>query len=196
MRLEPQLFVCKKRPIGHRGPFVLDPRKGRPRFQLSQLGAAAQEQASRSEFHLSYVGEVDTYLHIPVDYAVFAGLCAEGWFALWSPSAPLSYFEDLQDGYLAMMRVSRLNAEIPEEVLQHGRAGANFIYYLDPPVTVQKLYPVLRPDVYERRKSELMAFLSDHSWLLGEEASTVSRELETESLFDAWEVPRMPPRRI
>jgi len=96
----------------------------------------------------------------------------------------------------AMMRVSRLNAEIPEEVLQHGRAGANFIYYLDPPVTVQKLYPVLRPDVYERRKSELMAFLSDHSWLLGEEASTVSRELETESLFDAWEVPRMPPRRI
>jgi len=100
MRLEPQLFVCKKRPIGHRGPFVLDPRKGRPRFQLSQLGAAAQEQASRSEFHLSYVGEVDTYLHIPVNYGVFAGLCAEGWFALWSPSAPLSYFEDLQDGYL------------------------------------------------------------------------------------------------
>ncbi len=183
-RLEPQLFVCKKRPIGHRGPFVLDPRKGRPRFQLSQLGATAQEQANQTEYPLSYVAEVDSYLHVPVDYAVFAGLCAEGWFSLWSPSAPLAYFEDLHDGYLALMRVSRLDAEVPEQLLEHGRSGANFIYYLDPPVTVQKLHPVLRPDAYERRKDELMAFLSDHNWLLGEEGPTASGELETESLFD------------
>jgi hypothetical protein len=195
MRLEPQLFVCKKRPVGHRGPFVLDPRKGRPRFQLSQLGAAAQEQASRSEYPLLYVAEVDTYLHVPVDYAVFAGLCAEGWFALWNPSAPLSYFEDLQDGYLALMRVSRLDAEIPGQVLEHGRAGANFIYYLDPPVTVQTLHPVLRPDLYEHRKGELLAFLSDHNWLLGEEAPTASGDLETESLFDAWELPERVVRK-
>ncbi|MGB9665943.1 MAG: hypothetical protein ACPL2N_01335 [Candidatus Cryosericum sp.] len=189
MRLEPQLFVCKKRPVGHRGPFVLDPRRGRPRFQLSQLGVEAEEHAARSQFPLVYVAEVDTYLHIPVEYGVFAGLCAEGWFGLWHPSAPLSYFDDLQDGYLALMRVSRLDAEIPGEALEHGRAGANFIYYLDPPANVQKLHPVLRPDVYERRKDELMAFLSDHGWLLGEEGPSASGELETESLFDAWELP-------
>lgn len=195
IRLEPQLFVCKKRPIGHRGPFVLDPRKGRSRFQLSQLGAMAQDNANRAEYPLSYVAEVDSYLHVPVDYAVFAALCAEGWFSLWNPSAPLAYFEDLQDGYLALMRVSRLDAEIPEQVLEHGRSGANFIYYLDPPITVQKLHPVLRPDVYEHRKDDLMAFLSGHNWLLGEEGPTASRELETESLFDASELPDRPVRR-
>jgi hypothetical protein len=195
IHLEPQLFVCKKRPIGHRGPFVLDPRKGRPRFQLSQLGAVAQEKANEAEYPLSYVAEVDSYLHIPVNYAVFAGLCAEGWFSLWNPSAPLSYFEDLHDGYLALMRVSHLDAEIPEQLLEHGRSGANFIYYLDPPVTVQKLHPVLRPDMYERRKGDLMAFLSEHEWLLGEEGPTASGELETESLFDASELPERPARR-
>lgn len=195
IRLEPQLFVCKKRPIGHRGPFALDPRKGRPRFQLSQLGVIAQEKANQTEYAMSYVAEVDSYLHIPVDYAVFAGLCAEGWFSLWSPSAPLAYFEDLHDGYLALMRVSRLDAEIPEQLLEHGRSGANFIYYLDPPVTVQKLHPVLRPDMYERRKGDLMAFLSEHDWLLGEEGPTVSRELETESLFDMSELPERLARK-
>jgi len=195
IRLEPQLFVCKKRPIGHRGPFVLDPRKGRPRLQLSQLGATAQEQANQTEYALSYVAEVDSYLHIPVNYAVFAGLCAEGWFSLWNPSAPLVYFEDLHDGYLALMRISRLDAEVPEQLLEHGRSGANFVYYLDPPVTVQKLHPVLRPDVYERRKDDLMAFLSHHNWLLGEEGPTASGELETESLFDASELPEKPARR-
>jgi hypothetical protein len=195
IRLEPQLFVCKKHPIRHRGPFVLDPRKGRPRFQLSQLGATAQEKASQTEYALSYVAEVDSYLHIPVDYAAFAGLCAEGWFSLWNPSAPLVYFEDLQDGYLALMRVSRLDAEVPEHLLEHGRSGANFIYYLDPPITVQKLHPVLRPDVYERRKDDLMAFLSHHNWLLGEEGPTASGERETESLFDESELPEKPARK-
>ena len=195
IRLEPQLFVCKKRPIGHRGPFVLDPRKGRPRFQLSQLGATAQETANQTAYVLSYLVEVDSYLHIPVNYDVFAGLCAEGWFSLWNPSAPLAYFEDLHDGYLALMRVSRLDAEVPEQLLEHGRSGANFIYYLDPPVTVQKMHPILHPDVYERRKCDLMTFLSDHNWLLGEEGPTASREVETESLFDASESSERPARR-
>ena len=195
IRLEPQLFVCKKRPIGHRGPFVLDPRKGRPRFQLSQLGATAQEQANQTEFLLSFVAEVDSYLHVPVDYAVFAGLCAEGWFSLWNPSAPLAYFEDLHDGYLALMRVSRLDAEIPQQLLEHGRSGANFVYYLDPPITVQKLHPVLRPHVYEQRIADLRAYLSDRGWLLGEEGPTASGELETESLFEASELPERPARR-
>ena len=96
---------------------------------------------------------------------------------------------------LALMRVSRLDAEIPEQLLEHGRSGANFIYYLDPPVTVQKLHPVLRSDVYERRKGDLMAFLSEHDWLLGEEGPTASGELETESLFDAPESPERSNRR-
>jgi len=195
IRLEPQLFVCKKRPIGHRGPFVLDPRRSRPRFQLSQLGATAQEQANQTEFVLSYVAEVDSYLHIPVNYAVFAGLCAEGWFSLWSPSAPLSYFEDLHEGYLALMRVSRLDAEIPEQLLEHGRSGANFIYYLDPPVTVQKLRPIVHPYLYKQRTADLKAYLSEHGWLFGEEGPTASGELETESLFDVWELPERPARR-
>jgi hypothetical protein len=195
IRLEPQLFVCKKRPIGHRGPFVLDPRKGRPRFQLSQLGATAQEQANQTEFLLSFVAEVDSYLHVPVDYAVFAGLCAEGWFSLWNPSAPLAYFEDLHDGYLALMRVSRLDAEVPQQLLEHGRSGANFVYYLDPPITVQKLHPVLRPHLYEQRIADLRAYLLDRGWLLGEEGSTASVELETESLFDVSELPERSARR-
>lgn len=195
IRLEPQLFVCKKRPIGHRGPFVLDPRKGRPRFQLSQLGAVAQENANGDEYPLSYVAEVDSYLHIPVNYAVFAGLCSEGWFSLWNPSAPLAYFEDLHDGYLALMRVSHLDAEIPEELLEHGRSGANFIYYLDPPVTVDKLHPIMKPHIYEQYVADLSAYLSEHGWLLGEEGPTASGELETESLFDASELPERPARR-
>jgi len=37
--------------------------------------------------------------------------------------------------------------------------------------------------MYEHRKNDLMAFLSDHNWLLGEEGPTASGELETESLF-------------
>jgi hypothetical protein len=186
IHLEPQLFVCKKRPIGHRGPFVLDPRKGRPRFQLSQLGAVAQEKANEAEYPLSYVAEVDSYLHIPVNYAVFAGLCAEGWFSLWNPSAPLSYFEDLHDGYLALMRVSHLDAEIPEQLLEHGRSGANFIYYLDPPVTVGKLHPIQKPFVREQRVADLKAYLTEHGWLLGEAEPTKSEEAETESLFEGY----------
>jgi hypothetical protein len=141
------------------------------------------------------VAEVDSYLHIPVEYAVFAGLCAEGWFSLWSPSAPLAYFEDLHDGYLALMRVSRLDAEVPEQLLEHGRSGANFIYYLDPPVTVQKLHPVLRPHLYGQRVANLRAYLSDRGWLLGEEGPTASGELETESLFDVSESPEKTTRR-
>jgi hypothetical protein len=195
IRLEPQLFVCKKHPIRHRGPFVLDPRKGRPRLQLSQLGATAQEQANQTEYALSYVAEVDSYLHIPVNYAVFAGLCAEGWFSLWNPSAPLVYFEDLQDGYLALMRVSRLDAEVPGHLLEHGRSGANFIYYLDPAMDVQRVHPIMRPGEYERRTADLRAYLSEHGWLLGEEGPTASGELETESLFDESELPEKPARR-
>jgi hypothetical protein len=183
VRLEPQLFVCKKRPIGHRGPFVLDPRKARPRLQLSQLGMLAQEQAAQMQYPLSYVTEVDSYLHVPVNYDVFSGLCAEGWFSLWNPSGPLSYFEDLHDGYLALMRVSRLDTEIPEELLEHGRSGANFVYYLDPPVTVDKLHPIMKPYVYEQRVADLRAYLTEHGWLLGEAEPTDSEEAETESLF-------------
>jgi hypothetical protein len=181
--LEPQLFVCKKRPIGHRGPFLLDPRRSRPRFQLSALGTLAQEQAAQIQYSLSYVAEVDTYLHVPVNYDVFSGLCAEGWFSLWNPSGPLSYFDDLRDGYLALMRVSHLDVEIPEESLEHGRSGANFIYYLDPPVTVEKLHPVQKRFVYEQRVADLRNYLSEHGWLLGEAEPTESEEAQTESLF-------------
>lgn len=181
--LEPQLFVCKKHPIGHRGPFVLDPRKSRPRFQLSALGTLAQEQAAQTEYSLSYVAEVDTYLHVPVKYDVFSGLCAEGWFSLWNPSGPLSYFDDLRDGYLALMRVSRLDAEIPEASLEHGRSGANFIYYLDPPVAVKRLHPIQKPLVYEQRITDLRNYLAEHGWLLGEAEPTQAGETDTESLF-------------
>ncbi|HWQ22234.1 MAG TPA: hypothetical protein VN478_05865, partial [Clostridia bacterium] len=123
-------------------------------------------------------------LHIPVNYAVFAGLCSEGWFSLWNPSAPLAYFDGLRDGYLALMRVSRLDSEIPEQLLEHGRSGANFIYYLDPPVTVSRLHPVVKPHLYEQYVADLRAYLSEHGWLLGEEGPTASGEPETESLFD------------
>jgi hypothetical protein len=184
VRLEPQLFVCKKRPIGHRGPFVLDPRRSRPRFQLSELGMLAQEQAAQMQYPLSYVTEVDSYLHVPVTYEVFSGLCAEGWFSLWNPSAALSYFEDLHDGYLALMRVSRLDAEIPEELLKHGRSGANFVYYLDPPVTVEKLHPIMKPHIYQQRIADLKSYLAEHGWLLGESEPIDLGEPETESLFD------------
>lgn len=181
--LEPQLFVCKKHPVGHRGPFVLDPCRSRPRFQLSALGALAQEQIAQERYPLLYVAEVDTYLHIPVDYNVFSGLCAEGWFSLWNPSGPLSYFDDLRDGYLALMRVSRLDTEIPEEALTRGRSGANFIYYLDPPVTAGKLHPVQKPFVYAQRVADLRTYLTERGWFMGEAEPAESEEAETESLF-------------
>jgi len=181
--LEPQLLVCKKHPVGHRGPFVLDPCRSRPRFQLSALGALAQEQIAQERYPLLYVAEVDTYLHIPVDYNVFSGLCAEGWFSLWNPSGPLSYFDDLRDGYLALMRVSRLDTEIPEEALTRGRSGANFIYYLDPPVTAGKLHPVQKPFVYAQRVADLRTYLTERGWFMGEAEPAESEEAETESLF-------------
>jgi hypothetical protein len=184
IRLEPQLFVCKKRPIKHRGPFVLDPRKSRPRFQLSALGALAQEQAAQLPYPLSYVAEVDSYFHVPVAYDVFSGLCSEGWFSLWNPPGPLSYFEGLHDGYLALMRVSRLNVEIPEELLSRGRSGANFVYYLDSPVTVDNPHPIMKPRAYEQCVADLRAYLADHGWFLGEVGPMESGRVEADSLFD------------
>ncbi len=179
---EPQLFVCKRHPVNHCGPFLLDPRKTRSRFQLSLLGIQAQEQAARMSYPLSYVAEVNSYLHIPVDYDVFSGLCAEGWFSLWSPSAPLSYFEGLHEGYLALMQVSRLDAEIPRESLVHGRSGANFVYYLDPPAEVRNSRLIMKARRYQQRIADLRSYLTGHGWLLSEEATSAPVE-ESESLF-------------
>lgn len=181
---DPPLFVCKKRSVGHRGPFVLDPCRGRPRFQLSPLGLLLQEAVVRTEYPLRYAARIDSYLRIPVTYEVFAGLCSEGWFALWHPSTFLAYFDGFKEGYLTLLRVARMDEEIPGELLQHGRSGANFIYRLDHPVTVRNVHPVIRSDQFARRKQELKDFLLSHHWLLGEEEPVpTEEELETEDLF-------------
>ncbi len=184
LELEPQLFVCKKRPVADHGPFALDPAHGRAHYHLSPLGALLQEHIARADYPLIYVAEVDGYLRIPVAYAVFSGLCAEGWFALWSPSAPLAYFEGRQEGYLALMRISVMDSAVPQQLLQRGRSGSNFVYYLDQPIVTGRLRPLLRPQVYARRTTELRAYLDEHGWLLGEEQPASVPDLETESLFD------------
>ena len=184
LEVEPQLFVCKKRPVAPHGLFALDPARGRARYQLSPLGGLLQERVARTDYPLVYVAEVDGYLRIPVAYAVFSGLCAEGWFTLWNPSAPLAYFEDRQEGYLALMKISVMDTAVPEQLLLRGRSGSNFVYYLDQPVVAGKLRPLLRPQVYARRTGELRAYLDEHGWLLGEELPASVPESEPESLFN------------
>lgn len=184
LELEPQLFVCKKRPVADHGPFALDPARGRARYQLSPLGALLQERVTHMDYPLRYVAEVDEYLRIPVTYAVFSGLCAEGWFALWNPSAPLAYFEGRQEGYLALMRISIMDSAVPEQLLQRGRSGSNFVYYLDQPMVANRLRPLLRPQAYARRTTELRAYLDEHGWLLGEQLPASVPDFEAESLFD------------
>lgn len=183
LHVEPQLFVCKKNPIIHRGPFLLDPRRGRSRFRLSALGILAQERTADISYPLSYVAEVTSYLRIPVRYDVFAGLCSEGWFSLWDPSVGLSYFDDLVEGYLAVMDVSRFDGEVSEMTLEHGRAGANFVYYLESAFSVRHMRPIQKKDLYEQRVTDLRAYLAEHGWLLGESEPADSGESWSESLF-------------
>jgi hypothetical protein len=196
--VDPLLFVCKKRPIGHAGPFLLDACKGHAGFELSRIGMQYQAAVSQARFPLRYVAEVDCYLRIPVAYEVFTGLCAEEWFGLWRPSAPMAYFDGLHEGYLAVLRVSSLPEEVPDALLRRGRAGANFYYALEHPVTVAKVRPVLTKRQFNRRKQELTEYLSSHGWLLGEEKPGVSLELDAEGLFDGLEqtkTPRQPRHR-
>lgn len=183
LHVEPQLFVCKKNPIIHRGPFLLDPRRGRSRFRLSALGILAQERTADASYPLSYVARVTSYLRIPVRYDVFAGLCSEGWFSLWDPSAGLSYFDGLTEGYLALMDVSRIDGEVPGMILEHGRTGANFVYYLEPAFSARHMHPIQKKDLYEQRITDLRSYLAEHGWLLGESEPTDSEESCGESLF-------------
>lgn len=180
---EPPLFVCKKRAVGHRGPFVLDPCRGRPHFQLSRLGLLLQDGVAHAAYPLRFVASIDSYFRIPVQYELFAGLCAEGWFDLWNPSTPMSYFDDAREGYLVLLQVSRLDGEIPEGLLSRGRSGANFIYWLDRPVTA-KAHPLLRSARFAFRKQELKAYLVAHGWFLGEEEPALEENgPESEDLF-------------
>ena len=49
LEVEPQLFVCKKRPVAPHGLFALDPARGRARYQLSPLGGLLQERVARAD---------------------------------------------------------------------------------------------------------------------------------------------------
>ena len=62
-----QKILCKKEKIEHIGPFILDPKKSRTIFKLSQKGTAIEKITMSAEYKLEFVAFIDTYLKIKIE---------------------------------------------------------------------------------------------------------------------------------
>lgn len=179
--LEPPILLWRKQPPKNATQFLLDAKRSKPIYPLSELGRAYSHILNEAQFPLQYTITVDQCIQVPAKYEVFSALCAEGWLSLWQPAAPLRYFAGRAQATLILVRVGRLSKEVAVQVLDGERRGGNFYSRLDQLVTVAKMHMVVPAERYQERCTALFGFLCKHEWLLSNE--TVSRLAEEESLF-------------
>lgn len=157
-----QIFICKKKPLKNKEgvPFLLDQKQTKStRFNLSKVGEWYHEKVRGEILPLKYVAFIDLQIEINVNFETFEALSENGFFSVWTPTAPLDYFEKHQTGYLVVFRVYEIEREIKESFLFKGRAGKNYLYGLteDQPYTVCE--PVIDNQKFDQMKQDLLSLL-------------------------------------
>ncbi len=154
-----QLILCKKLMLTRLGPFVLDPKTSKPEFKLSSYGKNYQNQIWEENYEFKFIAYVDSQIKIKISYSLFEDLEREGFFSLWHPEAPFSYFKDKEEGHLVLFNVFRISNEISESLLKKGRKGRNFYYALDQPISVKKVVDVTSDNQFKIIKQNLINLL-------------------------------------
>ncbi|MFW6026910.1 MAG: HNH endonuclease [Candidatus Woesearchaeota archaeon] len=153
-----QIILCKKTiiPGENTGPFLLDAKKTKPNYPLSDLGKKYSEKTKKTKYNLKYISYVDTYLKIEINHEVFDLLHEKHFFSIWDPEAPLSYFKDKNEGYIVLFRVYEIQNTIPEKLLKKGRSGRNYFFNLSETCNKKVNKPVLSNEKYNEIKENLI----------------------------------------
>lgn len=162
-----QIILCKKAPIPEkRKLFLLDSKKSQTIYELSESGKAYMNSISSKDYNLEYAAFVDCQLKISITKEAFEKIFKEGFFPIWNPEAPVKYFEDEKEGYLAVFRVYKLSGPISESLLERGRKGRNYFFKLDETTYSKTLFPIIDDLTFNKMKFVLIELLKLNNWLI------------------------------
>ncbi|OQA48658.1 MAG: hypothetical protein BWY46_01262 [Firmicutes bacterium ADurb.Bin300] len=159
----PQVFLCKRSEVTFKQQerwYLLDQKVTHPTYELSQFGEAITNE--NINVSLKYAMQIESQLKISVDRKIFEVLNPL-YFPVWTPNAPVAYFDDRVDGYLWLCRVYEISAVIDEQLLEKGRKGRNSTFRLfmsnGKPTTVlsEIIGPVLSDSDYRIIKQDIFA---------------------------------------
>lgn len=167
-RASHQIMLCKKNAIPENrfGPYLLDAKKSSPNFALSPVGKEYRNSLEEIDIELNHIAFIDSQIKIIPRMGLFNALCNEGYFSIWDPAAPMSYFGELQEVYLVLFRVYKISESINESLLYHGRKGRNFYYKLDKEVEFNVIKPVIEDSNFKRLKDGLLEIIKSEGALL------------------------------
>ena len=157
-----QILICKKTPLKNKEgiPFLLDQKQTKSsRFNLSKIGEWYYEKVRSEILPLKYVAFIDLQIEIKVSYETFKELSENNFFSVWSPTAPLRYFNNHKTGYLVVFRVYEIKTPIKGHLLEKGRAGKNFLYGLTEDQPYELLDPVIDNATFDNMKHRLLHLL-------------------------------------
>jgi len=163
--LEHQIILCKKTPLEPAVPYILIPKQTLPEFRLSDFGHKYQRFVRRKDFRTEYICYVESNLPIRVDPKLFQELAKEGFFSIWHPEAPLKYFDDQEEGYLALFKVYRIRKPIKDYLLKKARRARITKTYLNKSVDVEVVESVIPDYDFHTLKRNLLALLRENGWL-------------------------------
>ncbi|HYE82310.1 MAG TPA: DEAD/DEAH box helicase family protein [Clostridia bacterium] len=164
-----QILSCKKSPISNENAlFLLDAKKSAPIYDLSAIGKKYYLSLTDklSGYVQEYVARIDSQLKIKVNPQLFNQLYEEGLFSIWTPEAPLRYFEGCEIGYLVLYRVFMLKQIVSEDLLEKGRKGRNYNFRLNEEVIVEIDRPVISDEKFNEMKDNITRMLRSNNWLL------------------------------
>jgi hypothetical protein len=182
VQIEPPVVLWRKQPPEHATRFLLDAKRSRSVFPLSELGRVYLNSVDGVNLPLRYVIDVDRFIQVPATHDVFAALCAEGWLAMWHPLALLSYFAGRPTATLVLVQTRELPEEVDVHVLDRERGAGNFFCALTRSLKVPEGRSVVPVNRFAERRSRFLQFLSEHGWVVSEETTSSTIE-DVETLF-------------
>lgn len=182
IRVDSPIVLWRKQPPEHATRFLLDAKRSRSVFPLSELGRVYLNSVEGMLFPLKYVIEVDRCIQVPATYEVFASLCAEGWLPLWHPLALETYFAGRPVATMVVVRTLELPVEADAHLLERERSAGNFFCALTRSLSVSEGRSVVPLSRFFERRSQFVAFLSEHRWILSEDTALSTTE-DMETLF-------------
>jgi hypothetical protein len=163
----PQVFLCKRSEATITQMerwYLLDQKVSPPTYELSPFGEKIADD--NINVGLTYAMKIESQLKIRVDRKVFEILNSL-YFPVWSPDAPMTYFEGRTEGYLNLCRVFEISADIDEQLLVKGRKGRNSIFRLfmpnGKPAAIQAniVQPILTDNEYQVIKKDIFTRIKD-----------------------------------
>lgn len=182
VHVEAPILLWRKQVPERAVRFLLDAKRSRSVFPLSELGRVYLNSVKGMNLPLKYIIEVDRCIQVPATYEVFAALCAEGWLALWHPLALLSYFAGRPTATLVLVQTRELPVEADVHVLDRERSAGNFFCALTRSLSVPEGRSVVPVNRFAERRSQFVQFLSEHGWAVSEETASSTTE-DAETLF-------------